>query len=104
MAPELEERIRRLYLGGMSLAQVGRQFEWMPLREIRKALDPVIRPRNHQRRKDPSEEEVVLAREETKAKWTPEQARLRWVGRYLSRTESLGSCLSQALRDLGGEG
>lgn len=103
ITPQMREWIRRDYMGGLSLLQVGQKYHWLKKRDIRDSLVGVVRGK-HRSPVDPTEEEIVERREAIKASWTPEQARLRWVGRYLAKPEYLGSCLSKALRDIGGEG
>lgn len=103
MTPEQRERIRDSYRAGMTLAEVGQAFRWASQRELRQCLEGLIRPKTCQRSKAPSEEEVAQRRDAIKASWSAEQARSRWVGRYLSRPETLGSCLSRVLRELGGD-
>lgn len=104
MTLEQREEIRQAYLTGMTLVEVGQIFRWASQRELRQCLEGIIRPKTCQRSKSLSEEEVAQRREAIKASWTTDQARSRWVGRYLSRPETLGSCLSRALRELGGDG
>lgn len=104
MTPAQRQKIRDHYQSGWSVSQVSQAFRWVSQRELRQCLEGLIRPKTCQRSKVPSEEEVAQRRDEIKASWSPEQARSRWVGRYLSRPETLGSCLSRALRELGGDG
>lgn len=103
ISPEVREWIVQDYLSGMSLWQVSQKYHWLRKHDLRQVLEGHIRPKTVQRTNDPSEEEVVQRREAIKASWTPEQARARWVGRYASRPEYLGSSLSRALRDMGGD-
>jgi hypothetical protein len=103
MSPQVQEWIRRDYESGMTLLEVGLKYHWVTKRDLRGVLEGTIRPGGGPSREELSEEELVARRDEIKERWTPEQARLRWVGRYLSRPESLGSSLSKALRELGGD-
>lgn len=103
MTPEQREGIRQAYLSGLTLIEVGMRFRWASQRELRQCLEGIIRPKTCQRSKVPSEEEVAQRRDAIRASWSAEQARSRWVGRYLSRPETLGSCLSRVLRELGGD-
>lgn len=64
---------------------------------VRRLLEGVVRPTSEAAKSDPSEEEIVAAREQIKAKWSAETASRRWVGRYLSRPETLGEALSKNL-------
>lgn len=100
----LTEAIRRDYLGGMSVWAVGEKYHWLRKRDIRQALEGIVRPKNFQRTSDPSEEELVARREAVKSQWTAEVASRRWVGRYLTQSEDRGSCLSRLFRDMGGDG
>ena len=98
----LESRIRREYQEGQSIWTLQNRYALQFTRtQIRQLLEGIIRQRGV-KKSDPSEEEVARLRDEIKAKWTPEQASRRWVGRYLSRPESLGEGLSRELRRIGG--
>ena len=100
----LREAIRQDYLNGMSVWSVGLKYHWLKKRDLRAALEGIVRPKNFQRTLDPSEEGIVARRELVKAEWTAEVASRRWVGRYLTPAEDRGACLSRLFRDLGGEG
>jgi hypothetical protein len=95
-------RIRADYASGLTLCQVARMHSRFSRSQIRIALDGFIR-RPSPLNPDPSEEEVALRRDEINRRWTPEQAAARWVGRYVSKPEALGSCLSRAIRAIGGD-
>jgi hypothetical protein len=98
----LECQVRREYMEGMSVWNLQNKYALQLSRsQIRRMLDGVIRPRGV-KKCEPTEEEVARLRDEIKARWTPEQASRRWVGRYLSRPESLGEGLSRELRRMGG--
>jgi hypothetical protein len=102
---QLREEVREAYLSGLSIWNVMKLYPQVGQRELRNMLSGIIRPKNRQRTADPSADEVVAKREEIKAKWTDEEARRRWVGRYSqSATRDPGSYLSALLRDMGGEG
>jgi hypothetical protein len=101
---ETLEAIRESYLSGMSLWHVAQAFPWVKKRDIRQALDGMIRPRNYQKGVDPSEEEVAERRDAIKAQWSDEVASRRWVGRYATKAQDRGSCLSALLRAMGGDG
>lgn len=103
-AESLESRIRREYMEGQSVWNLQNKYALQFTRtQVRQLLEGMIRPRGV-KNSDPSEEEVARLRDEIKAQWTPEQASRRWVGRYLSRPESLGEGLSRELRRMGGQG
>ena len=100
-----KEGILQDYLAGMSLWAVGQKWDWVKKRDLRTILEGHVRRREAtQRKADPSEDEIVARREAIKASWPHEVASRRWVGRLVPRAEDLGSCLSRAFRDIGGEG
>lgn len=99
----LREAIRQDYLSGMSVWRVGLKYHWLRKRDVREALEGIVRPKNTQRVTDPSPEELAERREAVKASWTAEVASRRWVGRYLARAEDRGSSLSRAFRAMGGD-
>lgn len=103
MPLEKINQIRADYLSGMSLAQVQDKWRRWTRRQVRMCLDGLIRPQARPP-VSPSVEEVAQRKFEISSQWSAEQARARWVGRYAARAESLGSCLSKALREMGGEG
>jgi hypothetical protein len=98
----LRDQVIADYQSGLSLWTV--QNRWAAVfnkSEVKRILTGIMRPKGSPK-SEPSEEEVALLRDEIKSKWTPEQASRRWVGRYLSRPESLGEGLSRELRRIGG--
>ena len=97
------QKIRKDYMEGMTLLALGRKYSWVPRRLVRQCLEGIIRPKSRPVKADPSEEEIAEKRDAINRSWTPEQARLRWVGRYATKPETLGSCLSRAIREMGGD-
>lgn len=108
IAPTVTEALRqavlRDYLSGLSIWTVRQKYHWLRQYQIRECLEGHVRPKNTQRKADPSPEELVARREQVKAAWSDEVASRRWVGRYAPQAESRGSSLSALFRDMGGEG
>ena len=100
---ELRQEILASYLSGNSLWAVGQQYPWLKKHQVREALEGHVRPKNTQRRRDPTLEEIAERREQVRSTWTAEVASRRWVGRYLSTQEDRGSCLSRLFRAMGGD-
>ncbi len=100
MSEELKEEVLEAYLSGLSMWGVSQKFPWLKKHQIREALEGHIRPKNTQRVRDPSPEEIAERSAAVKESWSPEQAGRRWVGRMASQAESRGSCLSDLFRDM----
>jgi hypothetical protein len=100
----LVEQIQREYREGASLWSLQNRYaQQFTKTQVRTLLEGSLRPKGRAK-SVLDESEVVRLRDEIKAKWTPEQASRRWVGRYLSKAESLGEGLSRELRRMGGQG
>lgn len=96
-------RVRADYMSGMSISDLMKKHRFLTSRQVRQCLEGILRPKSRPSRPDPDEAEIARLRDEINRSWTPEQASLRWMGRYVTRPETLGSCLSRAIRDLGGD-
>lgn len=102
ISDETVEQVRQDYESGMSVWAVQNKWAASLLKtEVRLCLEGMIRPKG-ELATDPSEEEVAREREQIRAKWTPEQASRRWVGRYLSSPEQAGRQFSKILTAIGG--
>ena len=102
---ELMERIVGEYLAGASIWALRMKYSSLVSQsEIRQMLAKVVRPHGGPSKSDPSEEEIAAERDRIKEGWPHEVASRRWVGRYLSRPETLGEAFSKTLRSMGGTG
>ena len=99
--PELKARIVKEYMEGASIWFLRNKYaSLLSHAEVRRTLEGIVRPRGEPTISDPSEEEIIAARDALKAQWSAEVASKRWVGRYLSSPEERGSALYKALNQV----
>lgn len=95
----LTDRIIREYMEGASVWKLKMRYAHLLTHAgVRRLLEGVVRPSpSDQSPSDPTPEEIAAERDRLKSQWSAETASRRWVGRYLSRPETLGEALSKQL-------
>jgi hypothetical protein len=94
----LQEQVRKDYASGMNLWQLGHKYKGTAThQQIRAWLGKLVRVKGI--RDNLSEEEVAQRKSEVQSWWTPEQASRRWVGRLITRPETIHSSASKLLPD-----
>jgi hypothetical protein len=97
----LTDRVIREYMEGASIWALKMKYSHLLTHSgVRRLLEGIVRPSSDQTPSDPSPDEIVAARDRLKAQWSAETASRRWVGRYLSRPETLGEALSKNLEQV----
>jgi ribosomal protein S2 len=86
------------YANGLSVWRVAKKYQGMATqKEVREWLAGTTRRKGCFQ--VVGEEEVAQRKLEVQANWTPEQASKRWVGRLLTRPETMHSSASRLLPD-----
>jgi len=100
---ELIQEVRREYLNGASSWDLTVKYMGVASRNtIRSWIEDIVRPSGGPT-KEVSESEVAQRAAKIREEWGPEIASRRWVGQWgQTAAESRGSCLSKALRAMGG--
>jgi hypothetical protein len=101
---DLRDLVRKEYLSGQSVWALQNRFaRLLSCTEVKNMVADILRPKGGLPKSDPTESEIVVARDAIKSRWTDEVASRRWVGRYLSSPESRGEALSKTFRSWGGD-